>query len=206
MRIKKYRNKNKSSSLPIRFTISKTTKDRITDFNASIDSEFFLFQFSKKSLKLCQISPHQTLLTDHIIYGTQIFMSHESWHLWHPLHIENSVWLYKNSMWRGRKRCQKYLVPVNKFYCWIMKTRFLRVLIRTMNTCCNNSTFINRGHNNRAWNHTILEKSPDLSDRLKWFHLWPWPIKTKQKIVATVIVLFSSVEPLLQYFCLNFEL
>ena len=34
----------------------------------------------------------------------------EPWHLWRPLHIENSVFVYSNSMWRWRQRCQGYLI------------------------------------------------------------------------------------------------
>ena len=29
----------------------------------------------------------------------------ERWHIWRPLYIENSVWVYSNSMLRGRQAC-----------------------------------------------------------------------------------------------------
>ena len=41
------------------------------------------------------------------------------WHLWRPLLIENSVWVYSNSMLRGRQWCQCTL----KDFCWDLLSR-----------------------------------------------------------------------------------
>ena len=37
------------------------------------------------------------------------------WPLWRPRHIENSVWVHSNSMWRGRQRGQQYSSPRDYF-------------------------------------------------------------------------------------------
>ena len=34
------------------------------------------------------------------------------WHIWRPLHIQNSILVYSNSMWRWRQRCVSNLIMV----------------------------------------------------------------------------------------------
>ena len=77
-----------------------------------------LFKKSKRYSANCVWSPcgkSWTFLLKHSWLYKWRETIKEPWHLWRPLNIENSVFVYSNSMWRWRQRCQGSLIDSRYF-------------------------------------------------------------------------------------------